>query len=1472
MESYEEFIKDLGIRNKEFYGTTDGLATLRALELVFDHSWTYLCELFQNSLDAGASSIKIDVTEDGDGLIIQHNADRSIDKNDVLSLSKVFRSTKGARSVGFMGIGFKSVFKRFQEVRISDIEGWKFRFEISQVVGDTFGDVQQNLLGAVVPIWDDEIASPQIGFTTLFELRRRTSKEVSLSDDLQQLLPDDDRSVLAILAMSGLRRLQLGNTDWDLNIHDESDGTFEAVALSENENRLWRIFSTRFVPSKQAIASFLEHRKIQPTEADKKQVYKDAERVRQLLGVLPLDNEGNPFPPVRGRVYATLPTDVTLPFGIHINADWLLNISRAGLREVDNNPWQSEIIDKIADLIVEVLQWSVQQYSDPKSVKATFDILSQPSFEAGGLEAFFADERWLSKLRNQIKNHKVIPVWSENSSKLIYVEPENTLVPPSQLLKLFEGQPDLKPAALLNGNVLMSSAIGSDAFEFLNSSKILKEMVPSDLERIWANGLEEWWDSLPNKQEIRRRHIFQLWGAIAELVSTDQWEHLNAPCIRSASGKWISVNKTTYLKESLPTSKEPGGDEVRNFLLPFVANENLLTSKWVVKLRQPKKKDSEYEHLSRIWDWIKNDARGISLQELLQTAECELKSSTNPDWSILVPIGHWAKHRNRPDLVTHVLVDSKFMKGYALAEESLVADPYIEQGEHRRRIFNELSAIVSDYLDLDPDKSGRHEWRTFFEKTGAKGNLEIKEIKSWANRYDTAKVSEFLGPNCKFYESNNDGYDLLDYDITPNFFSVDNSSAQLEMIASWLEDGHRMLEGKGKRKVSYFYFYPYQRSGTTASLWAKKLSELPWVPCNDKKLRCPRDVLDQYDPAREEAPFATLSEELTFTLNREGLKFGANIPKATSLQKLLRNSIDIDGAELAKILSECREIEMTGDDKEHYMRAVENLTLPTINNSRVRIHRIVQKVGSGKGLRGTLGDWTIPLSGFGESLREELVHDQFPYEIPETTTGDQALNFLLDVWKRSESSPWGLANEVRSNLPLAYSYCLQDLDKDDELNGRWRELRQKARVFVGREWVPIAGSDYVYFDDIEDQRFIPKGKQFSTVTSGHLGQSREEQMRTAEAIRLPMLSSKVKMEWSGIDDASQVSEEWSQRFELISQLLIEVRGNESDDRNTGVGTDVAFVVKRSDTLALNVSIDNSHSDSVPINALLDQNTLIVSGQPVQFGADAAKELLRHYSFGQRASLAADLTGMLTTVNNDDFNLAVEKFQLSYTPDFKLPPQYGSSSDSEKECPDSSSESEPKTTWEGGEKDYEKKQEPAGGNYTKGQSFSKQNALASELRAALKGEVVSEPHEENEEPSSTEFEDGQGIISDEEYRRVAAMYENDAGRIPECGDHLQEGWDIRSFDANTKKVLRYIEVKGRSRPWTDDEVVELSRAQVQKAFSKGDKWYLYVVEKTGNGGYKVLPIENPTCAAAKWILCGKSWRMVADNEKDYGSLD
>ena len=607
---------------------------------------------------------------------------------------------------------------------------------ITQVVGEKFGDVQRDLLGAVVPIWDDAIAPPERGYTTRFEMRRRTDEGADLESDLVRFLPDDDRASLAILAMSGLERLEIHGQVWELGVSEELDGSFEATALSENENRLWRVFTANFQPSREAIACFLEHRKIQPTADAREQVYADAARARRVLGVLSLDDEGMPTPPTRGHVYATLPTEVTLPFGLHINADWLLSISRSGLREIEDNPWQRDIVDKIADILARFLDWSANAHYQPNVAKAAYKVLGQPSPEAGGLESLLAEERWLSVLRDRIEDAAVIPVWTETTGKLAYAKAGDTLVPPMPLAKAFGSLPELRPAILLDGRVLMEDVLGRKAVGLLRRIGLLTEMSRQDLEGVWNDGLENWWNSLPDDEGYRRRLLFYLWAAVADLCSDDSWRNLSVRCVRSVTGEWVAVDEAAFLNEALATEDEPGGGQTRRLMQPFIADVNRLDSEWVTALRQRRQQEPAQALLSQAWAWIESNARSISLREIVENALDTQITSTDADWSAFIPFGHWSKHRNRPDLLTHVLVQlNGELLGVAVGD-ALLADPYVDHGEERRRLLSDAPAITGIYMELDPKSAGAHEWRTFFEKAGAKGGVAVRALGQTANQWE----------------------------------------------------------------------------------------------------------------------------------------------------------------------------------------------------------------------------------------------------------------------------------------------------------------------------------------------------------------------------------------------------------------------------------------------------------------------------------------------------------------------------------------------------------------------------------------------------------------------------------------------------------------------------------------------------------------------------------------------------------------
>lgn len=1500
MERRRKFVAKLANDNRKFYGSQDGQGLLNVINLAFDHRWAYLYELVQNALDAGARSISIRLGERGDALILQHNGDRPLDEQDVVGLSKVFRSTKGARSVGFMGIGFKSVFSRFHEIRIADCD-WRFRFEITQEIGEQFGEVWKDLLGTVIPIWDEEISPPGNGYTTRFELRQRIDTEKTIESDLAQFLPENDRASLSILAMSGLERLEVDGRNWELGVIEDCDGSYEATALSETENRMWRVFSTEFQPSREAIACFLEHRKIHPSEGERERVYADAARIRRVLGVLPLDNDGIAAPPPCGRVYATLPTEVTLPFGLHINADWLLNMSRSGLREIEDNAWQREIAGSIADLLVHFLEWSANAHTKRDTARAAFNAIGDPSPEAGGLESLLAEETWRSRLRDKLQAAVVIPVWTQSADDLAYAKPGDVIVPPIQIAKAFANQPELRPATLLNGPVLMHEVLGKGAQGLLRTTGLLTEMSPNELENAWEDGLDDWWNSLEGDDGHRRMLLFRLWAAVAELSDDDAWANLNIRCVRSVTGAWVNVNEATFLNEELASEGEPGGQQTRRLMDQVVQDAERLDPRWVTALRQRRHQEADYPHIIRAWTWIENHARSIALSEVVVDA-LATQISVAPDGSVFTSFGHWARYRNRPDLLPYVLVQSNGEAQVSPTKEVLLASPYMESGHDRQLLWPGVPVIDGAYLETDPGNAGAHEWRTFFEKAGALGKLEVVSLKRTASRWEVERVAAFLGENsASILESNNSGYSLLDFDIAPEIPAKDASPELRAAVGQLLEDGFRELEGNGRRKASWQYYGQKERTGTKPSVWVEKLCELAWVPCVDGELRRPRDALKESDPAREFAHHSSLSSRLLEVLEQEGVEFGTAVPEASSLHRLSSAGSSLEAKELAELLADCREHATTDRDRRLFSQVLSSLMLPTTENRRVQLGRVVRRVGGR--LRGLLGGWIVPLDQFGESLRTELEHAGFPHRFPGTTTGEQALEYIVDVWARARSFPEGLANEVRDVLPTAYGYVLEDADKDVALLEQWQESVPQAMVFSGREWIALNDVEDVYFDDIEDRRFLPEQVQFRTVTAGHLGRTRHEQYCAAEAIRLPLLSSVVTMNWIEGGNVSPTSNAWEERFDLICELLRSAKGSEPPESGeTDAKTSVRLTHAKK--LALEVSVGSGPSESVPVHARLDEGTLTVAGRPVQFGADAAKELLRLHSFGQRAGLAADLTGMFIAIENGDFKLAVEKFRRSHAPEYvwvssegpgfvhseadsgsidedvalieepeegELAPTQGKTSVAIEHVGRGPSSSEAKDVGPGQNhgRPASGQDGPNGGRYGKDRALAQQNALAHQLKRSLKGEILPDL-DVGEQVESVVASGGAGSdLGDEDYREIVVRYECEAGRKPELGDPHQSGWDVRSIDSQTGEC-RLIEVKGRGRPWDTDEVVELSSAQVRKAFEENERWYLYVVEKVDANSYRVLPIANPIHSASKWILCGEAWRMVAEDTRVLGS--
>ena len=1469
-----DFVASLAGKNRQFYGTDEGRGVLRALDLTFDERWMYVFELIQNGLDANADKMSFRVEQDN-ALVFEHNGVAPITEPDVEGISKVFRSTKGASTVGFMGIGFKSVFRRYRKASVSGW-GWKFRFDVPLEVGQKYKNVHRDMLGSVTPIWDESLDDPAGDFTTMFKMWGLVD-DASIQSDLSHLLDGVDKPLLPILARAGLKQLDLDGQRWEFGTNREGAHVHEVTALSNDEDRLWQVFSVDCTPSDGAVKRFLEHRDIHPSPEEQESVYRAASRPRPVVGILPLDDKGLPAPPRQGQVHAVLPTALKHPFGLHVSADWLLNISRTGLKEIEGNEWQRDMVDTMADLLVRFVRW-IASLRDEDAIAAAFGALRVPSADGGGVATLLVREGWRKRLQSQICNERVFPAWGK-SGDLSFHRASSVLVPPAPLAEAFREEPRLKPAALLGGRVLADSVLGQGARSLLGGNGILSEMNVGDLHRAWDGGQESWWSSLDGDANTKRDLLFRLWTAVAECGEG----HATLPCVRTDAGKWVGVNRVSYFNESLPSEQTPGGSQVRDFLLSHrPASEHLVPPQWMPPLRR---RDGP----SGAWDWLSENAREISLKELVDDAIAGLAGAKSADWSILVPLGQWARHLQRPDLLTHVLVDDPAGQVGRPIKEVLLAEPYVLDGAIRRQLSRCRDVVSGDYVATDGDVGG---WAKFLADSGAFGDLEVWREERTAFKQE---AESFAGVDMGYATSGR--YKLVDFELRwtsdQRVFSGLSMPDDAEALAKWLENGSGGLRGFGRRRVEYFHYSEKASMGTKRSAWATTLTELRWVPCKDGQFRRPSAVLAGDDEVRDDAPVADLRAELVEVLEAEGIRFGTDIPEAPSLRRLQKVGNRLEPADLAELLQEVQESVQGEDDLAHFHNAVASLEIP-VGHDRFPINRVVRR--SGGSSRGLLGGYLVAMSDIDDVLRRRLVDAGFPYRFPETTTGTQALAFLEDVWQRAKYSPARLADEVRGALPTAYAYVRQDMQETDDLLARWNQVLPNAMLFSGRQWLALRGDVDVFFDDIEDRRFMPTGAEIHFATSGHLGESRQAREATAAVLGLERLSSVCQLEWR--ESGSSEGTGRAHRIGAIWELLRVVQGGEAGEGGSAPQVDNVA------SLRLTVHM-RDRSEEVSVHARLHEDRLILAGDPIQFAADAAKELLRAYGFGQRADLATDLTLMLAAIDDPDALLSAErKFRRAFlsedqqtdtdqavsesavpptVPDTQTdfpPPGAGDTDDtgdgSTKRPLGSEAPSEPKaspshTTGKAPQTHGGGKGTTDGDpSYTSERAKARQRALAGQLQGALKGEISPGPQQDDNTTTDGDKDAAdEKSLGDEVYRAVVLQYERECGRVPDEGDPSQVGWDIRSVDPASKRE-RLIEVKGRGRPWDDTEVVELSRAQVAKAFnartSTSSDWWLYVVERIDDDGFRVLPIPNPAEIATKWMLEGGAWRQIADNPR------
>jgi hypothetical protein len=535
----KDFFEQLRNQNLDFYSDPRGKGAIANLPQTFPYPWIYITELIQNALDENARRLSFTIPNDKE-LLFEHDGN-PFSRDNVYSLCTRGLSTKSAKTIGFMGVGFKSVFRSFEKVEISSGD-WKFYIEVPLQEG-ILGASQRDWIGCVLPFYDSRIANPSKGMRCRFSLSGRLDNLQSNQEDFRSVI-QKDLSLLPMLAIRGVEELIWNEKIYRLRKKEIKECGSGCMLIKieatdqKNPNSpeaQWLVFSREYLPSKGAIRQFLEHRELKAaTEKEEKELISEISRKREVQIFCSLNEADIPDLPERGRAFAVLPTQMFLPLRINVQADWLLDISRRGTMDFQNNQWHKEILAQLPVLTRSFVEWLVSDEGPTADDWANgYGII--PNFESNDPQYEWLSEKSLVEaFEFELSKAKFIPVHSKDSGKVEFALPKDCRYLPESLNGLFNKE--LRSWMIFGECIVSISSLGENPLESLKALGLLKEMVPAELSVLWNdNTICDWLLSWKDPEESLNSLMY-LFSALEGLES--DWETEKLKTIPSESCRW----------------------------------------------------------------------------------------------------------------------------------------------------------------------------------------------------------------------------------------------------------------------------------------------------------------------------------------------------------------------------------------------------------------------------------------------------------------------------------------------------------------------------------------------------------------------------------------------------------------------------------------------------------------------------------------------------------------------------------------------------------------------------------------------------------------------------------------------------------------------------------------------------------------------------------------------------------------------
>ena len=324
------------------------------------------------------------------------------------------------------------------------------------------------------------------------------------------------------------------------------------------------------------------------TEENRDKVYRDASRERSVVAFCSMDDASSPvLRDIHGQIFAVLPTDVRIPFGLHLQADWLLNLSRTGIRDTEDNQWQQEILQQVPHLIRRHLEWLVSQDGAGPAWSDGYDALPDLDMPDDGryVVRWFSGDDFRNRVNDVLKDAEVFP-FTSGDGEYAFVSPKDLVALPEALGRVFSENISLHPHVLFGTQVLASAIIGPRAYKFFDSLLLVPKLTASDMTERWKGGLGYWLkefiqqstatalidgearagDAVPvDLSTAERLAISSLYSGLQELESDASWREAPLHIVPTRSNAWRARSEVQWLEgfEFLGKDEGPVGHAVR---------------------------------------------------------------------------------------------------------------------------------------------------------------------------------------------------------------------------------------------------------------------------------------------------------------------------------------------------------------------------------------------------------------------------------------------------------------------------------------------------------------------------------------------------------------------------------------------------------------------------------------------------------------------------------------------------------------------------------------------------------------------------------------------------------------------------------------------------------------------------------------------------------------------------------------------